>query len=329
MRDKKITCKEKIHTVLCIAGVMSRKAIGMMDKQDNYKRKVLYQLRQSHLIERRKKEYLITKAGMCNQLWRDRVPEEYVSMSKKIRGNFMRATEGEAHRYLNQSEILTAMLDAEVTLWERDVFPGRDVEDDLYIRAIRVKRMCLEDRKTVNRSKALGTLFVSKKNLYNIYGELGKSVQCGFLSELRYKEFTEAKYMENEGKIFQAEAVLFVNELLNFDCLIGENIGQGGFETIASIYEKVYVFPKSRAGSKLFSMMLHPDFKNVTEKIAADQGAADFLLPELRTLRRYYCTGEKRICCMVEYVQMVKRVFPEAEVIGITIEELVEELQVL
>ena len=75
-----MTFREKVHTILCIEGGMSKKAVEILDSTAGYKQKALYLLRQKGFIELKKGAYRLTKEGLSAEIWRDHVPKQYTSM---------------------------------------------------------------------------------------------------------------------------------------------------------------------------------------------------------------------------------------------------------
>lgn len=320
---QEMTLREKLHTILCIGGGISKTAVGMLDGTANYKRKVLYELKQRGLVERRKGIWRMTKAGLeKDSRWHDNVPKIYVELAEKSRSVCMRASEGELRRYMYQSEVLAAMIETGVNLWENNCIPPTG--EITYVRAVRMKENYPGDKKAINMSRAQGTLFGAEGNLINVYAMGGGTLTWSHNCEARYKAWTEKRYMEIEGKTREADTVLFIENLGNLKRFIGKQMIKGGPIRAGAIYKRMFVLPKDGMGTSLLALLLLPNSDKAAEKLARELDGFNFILPDVVALRKYLMSGEKNVCCIKEYSEGIRGIAPDAIVTEITVEDLIK-----
>lgn len=318
------TFREKVHTVLCINGGISEKAVRMMSGSQSYKLKVMCEMRQQEMVEKKQHITRLTRKGLNEGMWNDEMPEMYLRRREENRDRCMKATEGRLRRYMYQSEVLTAMLESGAEIYEGDMdeLPNRIV----YVRSKKVKADGEMDKQAIKRSRAMGTLYGAEGNLYNVYAMGSGVLTWSHNSEAMYKACVERKNQERTKGKSRADAILLVDDIGNLKRFTGKRMRKGGPMRAGDVYQRMYVLPKDQMGTQLLNVLLIPESETATEEIAAEHKAFNFLLPNVAKLRAYGLTEaeEGSVCCIKGYEDGVKGVVPGVDIEAVDIEELIE-----
>ena len=321
--EKEMTFREKVHIIISLAGCISKAAIGMLDGTEYYKHRAIYRMKDRGLVEKRKKAWCMTKAGLeDSKLWRNKIPEKYTKNAGQMRKAFLKSSEGEVRRRLYQSEVLAAMLESGVELWissDETPEPGSVV----YIGSKKMKEDYIGENKSINMTRAVGTLIVGSQKLINVYAMGNGTITWVHSRESKYKVWSENKYLKMEGNPREAEALLLIDSTGNLKRFIGTSMDKGGPIRAGDIYKRMYVLPKNQMGTSLLAVLILPGSKQVAEEISREYNASNFILPDLVELKRYQMTGTERVCCIEGYGEGVKEVVPGADVIEIPMEEVI------
>ena len=321
---KELTCREKIHIVISINGCISRKAIKILSGSEGYKRKVIFELRQKNLIERKKGGLIrMTRDGVVNT-WRDHIPEQYVKMAENTRATCIKATGAEERRMMYQSEVLAMVLESGAGLWEKEGMPPKG--EIAYVRAKNLKKGYTGDRQAINQCRVQGTLFGAGDRVLNVYAMGGGTLKWIHDSETRYKVWTENENLRRIGKMKESEGVLVIEEVGNLKRFMGEKNQRGGPIQEGDVYKHMYVLPKDETGTFLLGILALGRGKKETEGLAKEKGGANFLLPDLTELRKIKLSGVKQVCCLEEMGEGVRSVVPDAKIIEVSREELVDSI---
>lgn len=318
------TFKEKVHTVLCINGGISEEAVRMMSGSQSYKLKVMHEMRRREVIEKRKHVTRLTRMGVNAAVWSDKLPQAYLALAEMSRDGCMKAVEGELRRYMYQSEVLTAMLESGVEIYEGDMgeLPNRIV----YVRSKKVKADGEMDKQAIKRSRAMGTLYGVEGNLYNVYAMGSGVLTWSHNSEAMYKACVERKNQERTKGKSRVDAILLVDDIGNLKRFTGKRMRKGGPMRAGDIYQRMYVLPKDQMGTRLLNVMLLHEGEAAAEELAGERGAFNFLIPDIAKLRMYALSnkGTGKVCCVKGYEEGVQGVMPEVDVVSVEIGELVE-----
>ena len=318
------TFKEKVHTVLCINGGISEKAVRMMSGSQSYKLKVMCEMRQQEMVEKKQHITRLTRKGLNEGMWNDEMPEKYLRSREENRDRCMKATEGRLRRYMYQSEVLTAMLESGVEIYEGDMdeLPNRIV----YVRSKKVKADGEMDKQAIKRSRAMGTLYGAEGNLYNVYAMGSGVLTWSHGSEAMYKACVERKNQERTKGKSRVDAILLVDDIGNLKRFTGKRMRKGGPMRAGDIYQRMYVLPKDQMGTRLLNVMLLHEGEAAAEELAGERGAFNFLIPDIAKLRMYALSnkGTGKVCCVKGYEEGVQGVMPEVDVVSVKIGELVE-----
>lgn len=324
-RNNEMTFREKVHIILSLAGCISKTAIGMLDGTEYYKHRAIYRMKDRGLVEKRKKTWCMTRAGLENsKLWRDKIPEEYIGDAKRMRSAFLKSTGGEMRRRMYQSDVLAAMLESGVELWLSDETP--EPGSVVYISSKKMKEDYIGEDKSINMTRAAGTLIVGDQKLINVYVMGNGTITWVHSRESMYKAWAENRYLKIEGKPREAEALLLIEDVGNLERFIGINMEKGGPIRAGDVYKRMYVLPKNQMGTSLLAVLMLPGSKKVAEELSREYNAFNFILPDLVELRRYQMTGTERVCCIEGYGEGVKEVVPGAEVIEVPLERLIDKV---
>lgn len=322
------TFKEKLHTVLCINGGISEMAVRMMSGSQGYKLKIMCELRRRGLIEKHNKTTRLTKLGLNATVWNDHLPESYIEQAEKNRTVCMKASDSKLRRYMYQSEVITAMLESGVEIYEGNIedLPRRVV----YVRGKRVKKEVEKegDKQALKRSRVQGTLFGAEGKLYNVYAMGSGTITWSHSGEAVYKACVEKIKQEKTGKMSGASAILVVEDIGNLKRFIGREMRKGGPIRAGDVYPRMYVLPKSEMGTRLLNVMLLPRSEEILKGMADAKGAMNFLVPDIVKLKSYSLANEGggRVCCIAGYEEGVKEIVPNAEIEVFQMDEVIEEI---
>lgn len=321
--EKEMTFREKVHIIISLTGCISKTAIGMLEGTEYYKHRAIYRMKDRGLVEKRKKAWCMTKAGLeDSKLWRDKIPEKYTKNAGQMRKAFLKLSEGEVRRRLYQSEVLAAMLESGVELWLSNETP--EPGSVVYISSKKMKEDYIGEDKSINMTRAVGTLIVGDQKLINVYAMGNGTITWMHSREKMYKTWAENRYLQLEGKPREAEALLLIEDVGNIKRFIGMSMDKGGPIRAGDVYKRMYVLPKNQMGTSLLAVLILPGSKQVAEEISREYNASNFILPDLVELRRFQMTGTERVCCIEGYGEGVKEVVPGAEVIEIPLERVVD-----